>query len=64
MNIWCSQPAVEILCHNGRVTALDVYRDYMATAGKSDILSYFSPGEILKENICAQGTVTEIISYT
>ncbi|PHJ24894.1 bing4ct domain-containing protein [Cystoisospora suis] len=28
-----AKPAVEVSCHNGRVTALDVYRDYMATAG-------------------------------
>ncbi|CBZ53989.1 putative WD domain, G-beta repeat-containing protein [Neospora caninum Liverpool] len=27
------QPAVELLCHKGRVTSLDVYRDYMVTSG-------------------------------
>nr|CEL67991.1 TPA: WD domain, G-beta repeat-containing protein,putative [Neospora caninum Liverpool] len=26
-------PAVELLCHKGRVTSLDVYRDYMVTSG-------------------------------
>ncbi|PFH35539.1 BING4CT domain-containing protein [Besnoitia besnoiti] len=28
-----AKPAVELLCHNGRVTSLDVHRDYMVTAG-------------------------------
>lgn len=27
------KPAVELLCHKGRVTSLDVYRDYMVTSG-------------------------------